>query len=393
MRSGYGFRIHMLLIAILLSGCWDMTEVEDLSFIVGIGVDMEKNEDILVTVQIVAPQGSSQQQEKQESSSVNLTSRGKNIQEAMQGFYSKSPRQLFFGHTAVVVFGKRYAETRLWEAIDYFSRNRDFRRAQLLCVTSKTAREVLQATTNVEQNTAQGIKKLIDLQTRTSISFRSNELVTLRQFLSPSRTSLTPWIEVNPKKEAVHKGVGVLKDGRLKILLTNQDARGLMWFLGRVDRAQLTFPCGNGSKSDEGLVNLLNGQTKLEPRIINGMPYIHVKLEGQGMIKKLCSEMDVTPQTIRELEKKTTMVVRQDMERILTKLKRQKLDAVQFANRFFEYDPQWWRKHEEEWEELFPKVRVTYDIRIEHLTTGMLSDSPFQNFSPKSKPPKHRLEE
>src|SRR5690625_7173472 len=94
----------------ILSGCWDVVDIEDRGFIIGSAIDIEEDEggkqpEFTITNQMVIPAGiaSMIQSGGSEEAYLNFTSKGKsiyNIQEEVAAISSKVP---FFEHLTVLV--------------------------------------------------------------------------------------------------------------------------------------------------------------------------------------------------------------------------------------------------------------------------------------------------
>ncbi len=92
---------------VLLTGCWDNKELNQLAIIVGAAIDKEKNNKIKLTVQVFIPQSQSGgQQSSSGKAQVEIKSAvGTNLADAASNLQREYSRKLFWGHCKTYIFG------------------------------------------------------------------------------------------------------------------------------------------------------------------------------------------------------------------------------------------------------------------------------------------------
>jgi spore germination protein KC len=381
----------LLVSVLLLPGCWGQKEVGNMSIVIGLGIDRLDDNRVRVTAQIIDPAGmrtgGSSGVSAAAESYVNHTSEGRNIEEAMDAFYENPWRSLFFAHNTIVVFGRQYAEHGIKNAIDFFDRFKDFRRIQILVVASGQAADVLSAKTGIEKVNARGLRELVEHGAGTSKTVHSIQLNVTDQFLSPSNTPLLAAVETNNAGKIKLAGVAAFKGDRLATIVNPDDTKGLMWFLGRVRQTQMLLPCAH---SQHGIaVRLLRSQTHFKITSRHGsVSSVLVKVRGDAEIRRLCTKEVASAANLRLWGKNADSFIQRQMQQSLRHFQDAHLDAVQYGTTIFRTNPQYWRSIADQWEDLFPKTQTTYDIQINIIRSGMISNSPFSNYNKKIIPPK-----
>ncbi|MBX6395287.1 MAG: Ger(x)C family spore germination protein [Alicyclobacillaceae bacterium] len=389
--------IPVLLGATVLSGCWDRVEVSDLAILVGLGID-QTPEGIEVTAQVInatqsgKQMGSGKQDGSQDKEQpfLNYRERGATLQEAIHRFYRLIPRRLFVSHNTVVVFGRQFAEQGFQRALDYLERDRNFRRSQLFLVTSGSARDLLSEKTGLERLTARGLRKMVDLQTNTSGSEVSIELRVMNELLNPSGCPTMAWVDPDGNTPRV-KGLGLFRGDRLVDLLPFRDARGLLWILGKAQRAQVSVPCPHGQSSGKEQkisVSLLSTAVDIDPEPGPAGPIFRVRLRGDGEVHTLCPGETLSPASMHRWSQLVEQEIQREMERTVERLKEKNVDAAQFGTRIFRKDPAWWRRIARQWPDLFQTCQVQYDVHIHLLRAGMISHPPQTDYTPENYPPR-----
>lgn len=383
---------------LMASGCLDRIDPQKISVMMGMGIDLEEDGMVRVTAQLIntsasggAKSGNKQGQQKEY---LILEEKGQTVEEALQKLYQRSPRHIIFSHNSILIFGADAAKKGFMQMSDYFARSREFRRSQVLLVTRKKAGELLRSITGVESIPSRGLHELIAAQKNTSMALETTGLIVVNQYLSPSHATMLSWIDADSKKEAVIKGVAIFRGDQLVDWLSKNDARGILWFLGKVKKTQLILPCKESKDSIMGtLVELTRSKVKVEPTISESGPKFHVQVRGEGQLGSLCSKEQLTPSMILSLEKEFSKMIQMEMNHSISRLQENKADVVQFGKKIFEKYPQWWRKNAKQWKDLFPNVNVTYDVQIKLLGSGRISEQPKSFYSPENLVPKLKWEE
>lgn len=113
-----------VLSCVVLSGCWDRIEINDMAIVMATGVDYE-NDKVHLTAQIFVPRkagGGDSTGGSGSPSGVTLirTAEGQNIAEALNRLQRKVPRNMFWGHCEVIVINEDAGKHGLREYIDFF---------------------------------------------------------------------------------------------------------------------------------------------------------------------------------------------------------------------------------------------------------------------------------
>lgn len=113
-----------LVLALLLTGCWNRTELNEIGLISALGIDRSE-EGWIVTYQFINPSaisagtGGASKAGGGESPVHVFSSEGPTLREAIDVSYTESPRRLYFPHADVLVLGKEAARKSITDVIDF----------------------------------------------------------------------------------------------------------------------------------------------------------------------------------------------------------------------------------------------------------------------------------
>jgi spore germination protein KC len=119
--------ISLCVSLLFLTGCWDQNELDELSIVMGIGINKDKKGNLIVTYQVVnpteiAPAITGGGGGKQPVFTVYET-KGRNLMEATRKATKQTSRRLFFAHARMVVLSEDIAKENIYEVLDMMSRD------------------------------------------------------------------------------------------------------------------------------------------------------------------------------------------------------------------------------------------------------------------------------
>lgn len=172
-----GFRamIMLLLSSILLSGCWDRTEINDLAIVLATGVDY-KDGQAQLTAQIFIPRkgggGSESGGAGEGASGVTMTrtAEGVNIAEALNRLQRKVARHMFWGQCEVIVISEEAGKQGLREFVDFFLRYPQFREHAYIFSSKDSAKNILALLDPLERSSSESLREMANMNLGTRVT-------------------------------------------------------------------------------------------------------------------------------------------------------------------------------------------------------------------------------
>ncbi|WP_415839670.1 Ger(x)C family spore germination protein [Paenibacillus tarimensis] len=384
MRLGRGLLIFaMLLTIMILSGCWDRREINDVAFVAASAADKE-GEGYRVGVQIPLPGqmggpeggggGTSGDKSWYLDSEKDKTLRG-----ALEKLQQRLSRVLNFSHRRVVVFGEELSKEGLVPVIDILIRAPQNRLTVFPIIAEGKALDLLNAKTPVEQLPSEMIRELA------SLSFSKLLLlnVFMKDLLKEGEDPILPvmkMVETKPgaqgqKEEAIQMaGVGVMKRDRLVSIFRGEDAKNLLWLnkMNRLPTVTLDYP------EERGYIILQFQQSQVDVRpVIQGDEVsFQVKIKAKGSVMEdTLTKNIVNGRAVRQLEQDAEEKVEEAMKQVISQLKELKADPLGFGSRVRDQDFSFWRKHKNDWLDIYGRSDVFFEIEFNIEHTGTVSNS------------------
>lgn len=394
----------LVLAAILLTGCWDRTEVDALALVVGFGIDRVPGDNpILVTAQIINPSAmkTGRSGGGSEPPFIVKTSQGQSMFDAVRNMSRELSRVLFFEEVEAVVFGRDFARSGVAEALDYMVRDRQFHANNLVLVAENTAQEVLSARMALEKVPARGLKNLLTDSPFVAPVTRNDLLMATRArgagylplikvVTHPEEASQgTPSGQGMPggggggsgaasSKEILVENMAVLRNYRWAGSLTREESAGLLWLRGRSKADTVVIKSTSGGREAVATIDILNGRTRMTPRFTRQGIVMDILCRGKATLREAGNTgMDIA-------ERESFQRIERAAERVLVKRVESTIDRAQhdlntdilgFSTTIQNYSPALWRTLRTRWTQVLPEVESRVRYQIEIISPGALHGS------------------
>lgn len=203
----------------------------------------------------------------------------------------------------------------------------------------------------------------------------------MQMLIGEAGAAALPLIEFLPPEEgkepqetiAYINRTAVFKKDKMIGELDDKLTRGVLWFRNEIKHATVTVEMNEDEGQGHISAKLLRAETELIPEIKNGKWKITVHSVTEDDIVSNGSKLNLmNPQFIKLLEKKLQKDLEHRMTITLDKVQKElKADILGFAEAFHRKYPKEWQKVKDEWDDVFPKVEVSYDIKIYVRRPGM----------------------
>ncbi|MCU6791853.1 Ger(x)C family spore germination protein [Paenibacillus sp. WQ 127069] len=378
MRS---LKYMFLLVFVIISGCWDRTEINDLAFVTGTALDLTDDGNILCTLQIAIPSSAEGGMSGGESGNkfFVIAVEGKNGNDIHHKLQKKSSRRLLYSHRSVVFLSERMAKHGIDNLLDIFTHDpRNRLKTYLMVVKGGEARNILQLNSPLKQ---------VPIETVRGMEVSGEDIaVTLRDFfiaygsegVHPVVGVVEPEIHSNdPHKQIIRvAGAGVFKDLKLAGLLdVNETSLGLMWVTDKLKVGYITanLPKENGAV---GMV-LTHADRKIITQTQHDSVQFRIQLEGQGILDENTTALDINePKDLKLIKKALEDEAKKQVQNFIFKIqKKYKVDSVGFGQEIYKNYPDKWDIWKNQWDMRFPESEISIEVNLTIKGAGMVHSS------------------
>ncbi|TCP29212.1 spore germination protein KC [Scopulibacillus darangshiensis] len=360
---------------LLLTGCWDRTEINDLALVLGTGIDKTDDNKIQLSVQLSIPKamGGTQQGTGGGGSgkpTIVKKATGSTIYDAMSRLQEKVSRKIFWGHNRVVIFGEALAKDGIRKDIDFFARHPEPRLRAYTFVSTGKAIDILEVIPELERSSAEIARELANFKIGMSVTVKD----LLQMLNSGADSAALPWLEINPTEGLRVNGTAVFKKDKMKGSINDKLTRGLLWLRDDVHLATVTIE----PKNTKGSIsfNLLRSKTKLVPKIVDGKWQMIAKITTEDDAVENDTALNLMdPKIVKDLEKQLAQRINQRIRMTLNLVQKDmRIDVFGFGEAFHRKYPNEWEKVKGHWSEKFPEIEVKIDSKAHIRRPGMSTE-------------------
>lgn len=369
----------LLIFPSLLTGCWNNRDLVNINIVAGLGLDRTEDGKILLTIQVVEPaaiqstvsnnrEGNGSQQKP-----VFVVSyEGETVSEALRGVLAIAGKKMFLSTAQVLIFGERLLQDGIEEVLDFFQRENEMDYGMdILVAKDATPKEILEIETDIDSIPILYIKGTID-NTNLRGTVKKTILVDLLKDIG--ERGIVPvigGISIAGEKEVRTEGIAVIKDGRLAGWLGQHETMGYMFATDKVKSAIVNVPADNGKAA----IEIIGSKGKVNVVFKNGKPYmltVKVKTKASVGEYKGKGKLD-SPDKLYVLEKNLEEEIKKEIMMTVEKAQKEySSDIFGFGVYVRKYHPQYWKKVEKDWNDIFSKLPVDIQVTANIMRTGII---------------------
>jgi spore germination protein KC len=359
---------------ILLSGCWDRTEVNDLALIIGLGIDQTKDGKIMITAELAVPKAAGGGGQTMGGGggggggeTIVSSGTGATVADAISNLQEKLSRRVFWGHTKVIVFGEKAAKAGIRQHLDFLSRNPEIRLRSIVLVSKGTAKSVLELLPPIEQSSAEVMRELSESELLLRVTIRD----ALQMLSSDAGAAALPMVKIlQPEKGkkdletvAFIQRTAIFKKDKMIGDIDDKLTRGVLWLRNEIKQANVTITL----KGEKGNITatMIRAHTEFIPKYEKGKWKMIVKATSEDDIILNGTKLNlINPKYTKMIEKELENEINKRIRDALKKVQKEmKADIFGFAEIFHRKYPREWNKVKNRWEEIFPTVEVVVQTK------------------------------
>lgn len=366
------------LYCVLLSGCWDRTEINDLAIVLATGVDY-KDDKVELTAQIFIPRkagGGESTGGGGSPSGVTLirTAEGRTIAESLNRLQRKIARNMFWGHCEAIVLSEAAGKHGIREYIDFFLRYPQIREHAYVFSTTEAAKDILALLDPLERSSAESLREMANMKLGT----RTTVLDLAKSIEGPGASAILSRMLILPPEENQDKlattpyikGLSLYKNDRYIRTVTEPLSVGVLLLAKELNNIimPVDFDQSKGSFS----IRPLDIQTKYKPKISDGRWSMAVDIQTRGEVVLNTTDENLTdPAVLKKLEQAWCKKLSKMAENAL-RMSQQEMhtDLYKFAVEFRRYYPKQWKEQQKNWETIYSELDVKIKVKANVVRTG-----------------------
>ena len=378
-------KILLIPIILLLTGCWNYYELNNIAICTGIAIDKfeEKYE---VTYLISNAKKNEVSSKEGEAGTTTYSGIGDTIQDAINDLQIKMPFEPYNGHLVVTIISEEIAKEGIESVLDLLARDTETRNFFYLLLSKDTkAQDILEIISPLQTFPSQTIASDIETSSdNTSLIYKItyNDFIynLLEQGKNPVLNSVTiigdkekgtdskELSNTVPKATIKIDTLGIFKEDKLLGWASLDQTKGINLLSNNVENFYVKTKC-----EDKYIMNYVeNIKTKTNIDLKNNK--VNVSIKGTSTLLEVNCKINLEDEnTIKELEQN----IKDELNRII----KESLDLVQnkystdvlgYGSIVHKKNPNEWKKIKSNWDNIFKNLEVQTDINIKIENQGTL---------------------
>ncbi|MGW8821663.1 Ger(x)C family spore germination protein [Paenibacillus lautus] len=341
--------IWLTVMLIMLTGCWDIKEIQDMNYITAIGIDQEDGDFVVYTQMMDFTAVAKTETGKAEKPPQVWTSktRGKTFDMAVNAIYDSAQVRTSWSHISCILISDTVLKSKVLTKLDTIGRYQEIRMTPWVYGTNESIEQLF------------NVPAFFNLSPLNTIAHEPSEeykqrsyIVPIRYFdfmaliTEPASTVLLPNLSIdkgtwslnqkeNPK--LVINGVYAISEVVSKGFFPNDKLTGLRWMEPDTKRSHVMITNKSGKYAAN--VVLSNPKVRKELSIVNGMPRFRINVKLGGNVVEALDDMNKT-----EMENQAAAEVREEIISTYKNGIASKTDLYSLEHVLFKKDTRLWKK-------------------------------------------------
>lgn len=402
MRGKGSVCLGSLLSLLLLTGCWDSTEVNEIAIELAWGIDNAPNQKVKISAQAIIPSkisggqgaGSDGGGGSKGKPFFVAASDGLNTLNAVQRMQTKLSRQIFRGHRRVIVIGESMARRGIKDVFDTYTRDPNLKlRTDIFIVKDNTAEQFLKVSYPLENIPGLGVLgEYGEIGTPREMILLNFLLAAASEGACPALPAVGIGLDSEQQDEDNQQdqqdqpqsqpegfrivGTGILnKELKLVGFLNVDQGKAMRWVSGQLMKTTVSesLPQEEGNVS----MDVTKLGRKIQPVYQGGRLKFKITLTGQGAIRENNTQLDLTqPNNVSLVQKALNRNVEETVLETITKVQKEYgTDVFGFSEAIRRRNVPLWKSVRDDWEEEFRSADISVNAKLTVRRIGVTGPS------------------
>jgi spore germination protein KC len=381
--------VTLLFTLILIPGCSNYRELNELGLIIAMGIDVsqEIENGYRVTFQVINPSQLSPTGAATGIPVSNYTVEAETLVEAFRRASTIIPRDNDVSHLSLVVISEELARKGIGLIFDAFERGKQAKSTFPVFIARGTSAEnVLGVVEPLESNPTKSVRSTSENNQKIYGISRVTQLhEVIATISSEGKDPLLPGIKLNKKLTSKNQtdnlnnikpsvievsGLAILKKDKLVRWYDGEMARNAHLILSEIDTTSFPIPC------EKKTITLISKRSKGSIKtLLKPIPTLQVNIAINTEISEMNCTKDITDRKVlTEIETELEKEIIRQVQRTIQISQSTGTDVFGFGSKLSKENPRYWKKHKKEWNTIFSKAKVEVNVKGSINDSGLVTD-------------------
>ena len=365
--------ILIISFCLILSGCYNYRELNELAIVNAISIDIEDNQ-YSVSAQVVNPTKEQDISSIKENSFIIYNAKGDTLQEAFRNVINDSPAKLYGAHMELLIISQKIAENDLVNILDFLSRDPEIRNEinVFIAKDSEAANELMTKTSLID---IPSTKIITSMETNLQYLGTTQDIslnYIIDAYLNPYKELTIPTIEIIYDDKKIENqntltltNIAIFKDNKFVDFVDTNTTLGINFILDNIGSTVIQYKCDNNNYL---VSEILKSGTEIEADVKNNK--VIIKLKGHSSISEVNCNINIRDNNVvdeirKNINKKIEEIVKNSFYTIRDTYN---TDIFNFQDLYYKSDYTYFNKfYKDKWySEIFPNlgIEVNADYKL-----------------------------
>lgn len=358
-----------IIMSVLLAGCWDNKEVQDINYITALGIDYKEDQYIIYVQMLDFATIARQEGTKQTETAPIWVGRGtgSTLSDALIDLYTANQQRISWGHVTALVLGESVlVPERLSQVFDMTDRSQEIRYTKWIYGTKDSMEDLFTVSPFFQLSPLHSLLHEPQESYRQFSYIRPIQFVNfIRLYREDAATVVLPSLQIttanwteNLKQHPLLEvnGAFLIQHQTLKGWMQRSDLAGIRWLSTPETRASLVVFSGIKAA---GSIYLENPKSAIEIIREGEEVYYRIKLNVDGMVQNIYQKT-----RIGEMKKLTEASLREEIRNTFLKTAAIHADPYQLGLQLRRADPKLWDELRKEKREMHQASLREIDVQV-----------------------------
>lgn len=363
----------ILMCPLILCGCWNYSEINDLAIVAGMAIDKDVvTNKYILTIEIVTTQSEGASSTM---SSEIYSSEGYSIFSAERNMVSKVGLALFWSQAKVVIISNSVASEGVIPVIDWVNRDSDLRSDMWLLISKgNSASEILKANIKPNQIASLKLDEAMDLQKLLSI-FPDSRVWSFVDGLSSEGKAETVAVVKNELNNGIISsslgGSAIFKSDKLIGYLDDTETQYMLMIKNKIQEGLISIKKVSGTDTNVTL-EIFENKTKLTPIYYNGITSLIIDIYPVVIIAEVEGTKDfINVENSKSLQIEAEKQIKNNIQYLIHKMQKAcDCDVLGLDTIFEKEKPNAYRDYKKRRENIFASVKTEVNVHLQIKGSG-----------------------
>lgn len=360
--------ILLFLSTALITSCWSRREIENLGFVMGIGVSKTDQGLYSVVVQVANPNTLAAEAPKLKEVYTIIKSEGPTIFDAIRNLSMTAKRRLYIAHINSVVIDESVAREGLRKVVSFLVQDMEVRLESEVFISKIPPEDIYDTPNYLGMIPAMGLSIIAQNFGANNKIYVSDLHQTVDAVNNPVINYVTSLVEKieppsgNEKPELELAQIAVFDDDRLIGYLDWEEGQAYNFITNNFKNGLITFE--NAPKNDRITIEGLSSKAKITPGYKDGKVSFDIEVKVQGNVaERITEDVSFDELDIELLQQQLNEVIKKKLNKAIDNAQQKfEIDYFNFSKYFFRKYPKEFKSLKGDWNKVFSNADISVKV-------------------------------